>query len=789
MDSEDLFRVLSSRVNIEILELLSSSKLYPREIARLLGRDEAEVSRRLRVLRSLGLIECSWERIGGKNVKLCYSLVKRVSIEFGSSGLRVSIEKADGASSSIEYDSDFYRDIPVVKGFIGREDYLVRIGGCGKPVVVVWGLPGTGKTWLVARYVASTGKPVVWYNVSPFSSLRSFLWRTGIQLALYGYQELAGLIKTDYDVEIAVNMLVDGLEKLSAILVVDDYHKLEDRELARAISYIADNISSSKLVVISRRRPYGLPYLRNRVEEIVLKGFSFREAYEYLLSRGVRVSEKEFTEVYLVTQGIPVLLLLYSEARRAHGDKALEVLHTRDLVEYITSEVYGLLSDSERRVVETLSLLEEPVGIDLLSRVTSVRDIEGVLEKLYGKGVVEKYSSSEYSIHDLLRILSKRMSVERVRAIYRRIGSYYSGGRELDLYRALRYYMYARDIDGLKNVIRIRYRRELAQHTGYLGKYIELLKQIYSLGSSDLELRALVGAELGRLEVVRGNYKEALEYLEEVIGYYSSRAYSDIDYYVYIDALTSAAQVYCDTGRQDEAFKYIVEAEDTLENISDGKLKLYSMYKIYACRGVCYFNSNQREKALEEYKALVDISRQLDDPKYYFNTLLGLANIYEALGYNDKALDLLLSVKKFFREVGYTSLEALTEAVIADTLFNLGRYRDAIEAIDKALAVFKKFGVRKFIAQSLCIKAYSYYKLGEYSRALEVSSKALDNARGYNNDTEAIALLLRILSMYRLGDTVESRKLLVENKSFIEKNCWNDTVKELYSEACRELGI
>jgi predicted transcriptional regulator len=57
MEAPRLLKVLSSEVNLQILSILRSGSFNPRELARILQRDESDVSRRLKALERVGLIE------------------------------------------------------------------------------------------------------------------------------------------------------------------------------------------------------------------------------------------------------------------------------------------------------------------------------------------------------------------------------------------------------------------------------------------------------------------------------------------------------------------------------------------------------------------------------------------------------------------------------------------------------------------------------------------------------------------------------------------------------------
>lgn len=798
-NTEGVLRVLNSSVNLQILQLLSSSRLYSREIARILGKDETEVSRRLSQLKKAGLIECKWERIRDRNVKLCYSLVKRVSLEFSSGGVRVVIEKPGLEEGVVKTLQGLYsRDIPEPRNFIGRKAYLERMFSSKKPVIVVWGLPGIGKTYLVAKYVSGVNKPVLWYHVTQFSNLRHFIWKTAIHLTTLGNYELLEVIKSPWDPSIALDILVKGVEETSTIIVLDDYHKLVDRELANAINYLSNTIVNARIIVVSRRRPSGLPYLKGLVEEIMLKGMDFNETLKLLDSRGIHISDREFTELYVATQGIPALLSLYCETRKAYGDKALEVLRKRDLPLYIIEEVYNMLSPSEKHVFDTLILIEEPVELELIEYVTRVRNVAGILDSFSKRGFIEVYGGSKYIIHDIFRMLSRRISLDRIRSIYKNIGDYYRGLN--NLFKALRYYYIARDYSGVKDVVKERIISDTAYHTAYMGKYLDILKEIYGSRIDDLELKTLLEYEIGHLDAIRGDYDSAIEMLSSCLKYFE-KPVSDYDKYMYVMIGTSLAEAYSNKGFSDRAWRVIVSIKDIPTSISSEDLLFKARFHLYGTLGLYYYNLYDYRKALEYYEERLKVSQKMDDPKYYVFTLLGLANIYEALDEDERALDILEDVYNFMSKTGYTYMKALTELVIADIYRKMNRFYDALEYISKAYSVFVRMNIVSKQAEALNVRSYIEYRLRDYSRSYSDAVKVYEILKNTKHCYKAIALSLMISSLLNMGRVDEAIELLRKHYGFI-KNCFKqDPVQELvndvvcllkekgYTSLIKELGI
>ncbi len=138
-------------------------------------------------MKKAGLIECSWERICDKNVKLCYSIVKQIIFDFKNGKAIIQLQDKSNINS-LEIKTQTKANIPTPRKFIGRKRFLDKLYSTNKPVIVVWGFPGIGKTYLVSKYVHGLDRPVFWYTIVSFSDLRHFVWKLANTLNSYGYK-------------------------------------------------------------------------------------------------------------------------------------------------------------------------------------------------------------------------------------------------------------------------------------------------------------------------------------------------------------------------------------------------------------------------------------------------------------------------------------------------------------------------------------------------------------------------------------------------------------------------
>ncbi len=261
-------KALSNKVNLEILSLLSIGRFFPRELSRVLMRDETDISRRLRRLEDLGLVKSSWIRLGSKNVKVYELAVEELKITFRKGRLEI-IVKNRVFQDRVEFFNP--SSPPPYSKPVGRDFELELLKNTSSDIIHVWGPPGIGKTHLVAYYLNSySNSPVFWYYASEEESLPLFLLRLGMFLSMLGYERLLQDNLVGAPETLLLSHVSEGLGKTGTILVVDDYH-LAPRDLSRFIIKLLSKYTYTSIYLLSRHRERKLPYWKGRVLEINLK--------------------------------------------------------------------------------------------------------------------------------------------------------------------------------------------------------------------------------------------------------------------------------------------------------------------------------------------------------------------------------------------------------------------------------------------------------------------------------------------------------------------------------------
>ena len=195
-----------------------------------------------------------------------------------------------------------------LRGLVRRERLFELLGrGTERPVTLVTGPAGAGKTLLVASWLQGAALPgsVVWVSVERGERDATRFWRavidglraSGATAASRDLEELTpapGGAGREF-----VDRLSEGLRELTVpvVLVLDDLHQLAARDaLAGLTALLADPPPALRLILLARRAPrLGLHRLRvaGGVTEIraAKLAFTIEEAGELLSAAGVELSE------------------------------------------------------------------------------------------------------------------------------------------------------------------------------------------------------------------------------------------------------------------------------------------------------------------------------------------------------------------------------------------------------------------------------------------------------------------------------------------------------------------
>ncbi|WP_147450428.1 winged helix-turn-helix domain-containing protein [Corallococcus carmarthensis] len=268
--------------------------------------------------------------------------------------------------------------------FVGRAQEVRRLGDMLRRVHtgVVYGLPGAGKSALVAAVAAKHRGPVVHRRVRPGDTLdtvvddvRRLLSEAPVAQALSDASRLEAL--------------AGELEARRALCVLDDLHVLGPPERAALVEDLGGRLRQGTLLATSRESVPRHAASPDRVE-LRLEGLPEEAARQLWEELDALYGERDgFDAAWGRSRGLPFLL------RRAHaGDTGGD--------EPVRAALAALPAD-ERRLTAMLALSQLPLTASTLERVLAGNAAGRALRQLGAKLLVETDSRGRYGVHDLVR--------------------------------------------------------------------------------------------------------------------------------------------------------------------------------------------------------------------------------------------------------------------------------------------------------------------------------------------------------------------------------------------------
>jgi LuxR family maltose regulon positive regulatory protein len=291
----------------------------------------------------------------------------------------------------------------VRQGLVDRQRLLDRLNeGLSRRLTLVLAPAGYGKTTILCQWLDSTERPSSWLSLDPLdndlSTFAAYLLAAVRDAYPDAGENLAPLLSSPQPVpaEILADALIEDLATLpgSLILVLDDFHLVDDPAVMALMERLIQFLPSSVHVVLCSRADSGLRIARLRASGDLVTPEQLDDVRAWLdaTAPGVRIIEATFGRVP------PAVLLGELAGGRAEtgvGDDALD--HDHDLSE-----------DGHTGVYHTWSLsLAEPVHESRLKAMLAQLP-ESVVR---AKGFV--YLEEDPGHRYVLQLVGRRWSLER----------------------------------------------------------------------------------------------------------------------------------------------------------------------------------------------------------------------------------------------------------------------------------------------------------------------------------------------------------------------------------------
>jgi len=652
---------------------------------------------------------------------------------------------------------------PKVESFFGREVEVARISqalsGDSARVVLIWGLPGIGKSTLGSKVfedLAGT-RPLLWFTFRDWDTEASFLASLTEFLVSSGRPRTSAALKHGSGVAELFAPMIADLADLGAVVFLDDAHKSEEG-CSTVVSMLIEAViasRSSKAVLMSRSVPSFYSKSAERRESFELTGLDRDSAWKLAQS----LEAKDGVRVVNESHGHPLMLRMLARAGVAGA--------SRDIVSFVEREVNSSLTSDERRLLD-----RHPV---LLSAVEGVDT--GPVAALREKALVVDQDGG-LTTHDVLRdFFSSQLGAEDKAALHRKAARYCGSRRGAEwALEVLYHHVEGQDwTEARRAAISTAsdLSREFPEETLAL---ISRISEEEASGSDQAEMlfiRGQLQEALGRPEAAMADYEESSRLLEggepgrkAIVLESLAKLHSQIDRHAEsLSMHQDALQLFERSGDIEGQIREWLSVGGVFRRRGDHRqardaysraLTIATKQEDRAAQAACLNNlalldwdDGRLRDAEARLKESVRLAHVIRDHLGEAKGLENLARLTDALGRLDEVPNVLLESSEAFRRAGEISEFKRLQAACAEVL---GRQRRFDVAVDLCLRCLERpeFRKRKGLFQRTPV-----YDQGD----LALASALVDILRESGDRKRAHRELARLKSMASsLGDQDELAK-------------------------------
>ena len=562
-------------------------------------------------------------------------------------------------------------DLPRMRRFFGRDHEISKMADileAESTTLLVPGIAGIGKTALAAKLLErfTHRRNMLYHRCQDWEGSRAFLEACAEWLSMIGNNDLSDYVSSTPvpQVNMAVNLIVEGLVNSPALIVIDDLHKVADENFVAILRGLTLRVPESNelgLVMFSRSFRMVVPEADSSGKTVThfipLEGLD-QDSSRQILTAMPDIDLQQFLHIYTLSRGHPLVLELIN--RGSVG----ETFHAT-LEAFVEKEIFSKLSGPQKRLLGAIAVFREPMPLESLLGLNADIDL---LDDLVEKGLARRVDTDFYDVHDLVREFLVRSMDESLKAeLHTNAVEWYRTRTETAAEKIeFIYHLNASgDLETLAEVLQ-KSGRGLVK-----SGHIELLGILRGLESDGFnavhwglirELRGDILSLQGRWDEAEEEYAAAIPVARK-----HKRATS------LARLMTARADIAVKRGAMDDALELHRQALEIQIAARDA----VGAARSYINMGYIFRRRRDTRHALEVYGNVEELLDAEDDPEL-MDARVRLAAAFLEMGELDRARDHALAAHDGTMDKGMDTLHARSRAV-------LGRYYANIKDNDLAL--------------------------------------------------------------------------------------------------------
>ena len=562
-------------------------------------------------------------------------------------------------------------DLPRTRRFFGRDHEISQMADileAESTTLLVPGIAGIGKTALAAKLLErfTHRRNMLYHRCQDWEGSRAFLEACAEWLSMIGNNDLSDYVSSTPvpQVNMAVNLIVEGLVNSPALIVIDDLHKVADENFVAILRGLTLRVPESNelgLVMFSRSFRMVVPEADSSGKTVThfipLEGLD-QDSSRQILTAMPDIDLQQFLHIYTLSRGHPLVLELIN--RGSVG----ETFHAT-LEAFVEKEIFSKLSGPQKRLLGAIAVFREPMPLESLLGLNADIDL---LDDLVEKGLARRIDTDFYDVHDLVREFLVRSMDESLKAeLHTNAVEWYRTRTETaaEKIEFIHHLNASGDLETLAEVLQ-KSGRGLVK-----SGHIELLGILRGLESDGFnavhwglirELRGDILSLQGRWDEAEEEYAAAIPVARK-----HKRATS------LARLMTARADIAVKRGAMDDALELHRQALEIQIAARDA----VGAARSYINMGYIFRRRKDTRHALEVYGNVEELLDAEDDPEL-MDARVRLAAAFLEMGELDRARDHALAAHDGTMDKGMDTLHARSRAV-------LGRYYANIKDNDLAL--------------------------------------------------------------------------------------------------------